>query len=302
MTTKNSSTTGGVLGGKLPVIHSLCNYYDPISILVIGCGGTGAYVVSHLSRLISIENEKRAPLSKMRLYLADGDIVEEKNLSRQHFISQDIGMNKAEVLGERYSAVFGIEIGVIPKDIESVKDFGFLSHRSSGSCIIVGCVDNNASRKVIKEYIDSKRNYYYCGGIFWIDSGNEERNGQVVCGFVPQYSTKYNDPANPRLKVPVSGVFSLPFITEIYPDVLKSNDKFNSEVSCAERAQSAPQNMQTNVTSATITMNYLNKIIYKERIKSHCVEFSIDNNYSTKLNTPENLSVVSRDRRKTWER
>ena len=81
----------------------------------------------------------------------------------------------------------------------------------------------------------------------------------------------------------------------------ENEDQFNSQITCADRAVSAPQNMQTNVTAATIIMNYINKIVINDPIKSHCVEFSIDNNFSTKLNTPENLKVINRSRRRYWE-
>ena len=301
-TSQTYTTTGALTGGKLPIIHSLENYMNIRDVLVVGCGGTGAYAISHLSRLINILNKER-PLNKINLYLADGDIVEEKNLSRQHFINQDIGRNKAEVVGERYAAAFGMEIGVVPKDIENINDLSFLNKFSYSrlGTIIIGCVDNNASRKVILNYILEKSKDFYTGDIFWVDSGNEERNGQVVCGYVPSNNTMsiYRRSVS---TTNVAGIFSLPFVTEIYPDMLESDDKFNSQISCAERAVSAPQNMQTNITSATIVMNYVNKIFANEKIKSHCVEFSIDNNYSTKLNTTKNLSVVSNTRKRSWEK
>ena len=89
---------------------------------------------------------------------------------------------------------------------------------------------------------------------------------------------------------------------EMYPNLLKTDDQFNSQVSCAERALSAPQNMQTNITAATIIMNYANKIINNEELRSHCVEFSINNVFSTKLNTSENLSKVNKSRLRYWEK
>ena len=40
--------------------------------------------------------------------ICDGDVVEEKNLVRQNFTPADQGENKARVLAERYSTVFGM--------------------------------------------------------------------------------------------------------------------------------------------------------------------------------------------------
>lgn len=288
----------------------------------MGCGGTGAYVVSHLARLISVSNRQRRSGSRNRygyhryneikLYLADGDFVEDKNLIRQHFIAQDIGRNKAEVLGERYAAAFGIQVGVVPKDLEKPSDLDFLKLDGNHTSVVVGCVDNNASRKVIREWFygtkdgsqDNMRYHHNWSSKFWIDSGNEERNGQVVCGYRPSARGFYgSQKLNPsRTAKSAAGEFSMPCAPEIYPSLLENSDQFNSQVSCAERAESAPQNMQTNVTAATLIMNYLNKIVANEPIKSHCVEFSIDNNFSTKLNTPENLGVVEVARRRDWEK
>jgi PRTRC genetic system ThiF family protein len=314
---KKSSATGATLSGRLPVVLGLNSYPAVSEILVVGCGGTGAYIISHLSRLISVVNRTRSVMRStnpytynkyedIKLYLADGDSVEDKNLNRQHFIHQDINRNKAEVLGERYSAAFGIQIGVILKDLEKVSDFDFLNVNGNSSTVIIGCVDNNASRKTIRDwFVGEQANYNQSwASKFWIDSGNEERNGQVVCGFRPSdrgyYGTKKLNPS--RTMISDNGEFSLPCVTEVYPSIMDDSDQFNSQISCAERAESSPQNMQTNVTAATITMNYINKIIAHDPIKSHCVEFSIDNNFSTKLNTPENLSVVNMNRRRYWEK
>jgi len=274
----------------LPTIFSLERYPIPEDILVIGCGGTGAFVIAHLARFLSVFNDNR--VRRPNLYIADGDIVEEKNLIRQHFIARDIGRNKAEVLAERYAAAFGIQINIIPSNIEKAQDFPRFSRSSN---LIIGCVDNNASRQLIH------KTYFLSGGgvsTFWVDSGNEETNGQVVCGLsLPRYLWT-GVPINTQTSKPksVKGMFSLPCVTEFHPEILKEKSKFNSELSCAERAISAPQNMMTNVTAATLVMNYAQNIISGLPLTSHGTEFSIKNNFQTRLNTKENLSKVNKDR------
>ena len=319
---QKSSETGVELSGSivktLPTIMALRSYSKIENILVIGCGGTGGHLVPNLARLIHVLNATRRTgrrgyhynsLPEIKLFLADGDSVETKNLVRQHFISADVGKNKAEVLGERYAAAFGLEIGVIPKYLEKFEDFDFLKKnisRNDGSDLIIGCVDNNASRKVIhKWFLEGQEDgRYYNRSSFWIDSGNEERSGQVVCGYKPcEYrynSTKFNPFQKGRVKDP-GGDFSLPCAVEVYPELLHIDDKFSSETSCAERAESAPQNMQTNVTAATIIMNFVQKLLTGDDLKSHCVEFNINNAFNTKLNTVENLKRVAKNRRKDWE-
>lgn len=266
-------------------------------ILVIGCGGTGAYTIAFLSRIISTLEEK------VELYIADGDVVENKNLSRQHFIFQDLNKNKAEVLAERYSAAFGIEITAINKEIDSVNTLNSLFISRSEIPIIIGCVDNNASRKII---YDHSFNNFRANDSFWIDSGNEENNGQVVLGYkATSYNSRTYSPFNSYRNnyggVKNSGLFSLPNVFDLYPEMLNGESKLNSELSCAERSISAPQNMMTNITAATIITNYVQKILFKESIKSHAVNFTINNVFTTRLNTIENLVASNETRINDYE-
>jgi hypothetical protein len=127
---------------------------------------------------------------------------------------------------------------------------------------------------------------------FWIDSGNEEESGQVVCGYHPSRNVGYNE----RKKI-----FSTPCVTEVYPSLLEGDLKFNSQLSCAELAESAPQNMMANVTAATLILNFAQKILYRKPLASHGVSFSIDNSFRTMLNTDDGLRKVTESRRKDWE-
>lgn len=294
------------MSNKLPKLVELSGYPKVENVLIMGCGGTGAYVASHLSRLISVLNQKIRKEEQIALFLADGDTVEIKNLTRQHFINSDISKNKAAVLAERYSNAFGIEICVITKDIEKIEELSFMEdnrRRSEAADLIVGCVDNNATRKLIYDWFKGTggdENYAWRPK-FWVDCGNEERAGQVVCGYAPPSRGSYCA-AKIHPKTGTTGEFSLPCVAECYPEILSSEERFNSALSCAERAASAPQNMQTNVTAATIALNYIQKLLIGESLKSHGVEFSIDNSFSTKLNIIENLSVVGEQRKRYWEK
>ena len=84
----------------------------PVKIVMLGAGGTGGHIAPHLYRLLYALDRP------VRFIIADGDIVEQKNLVRQNFIEADLGENKAKVLAERYSSVFGLETEYIPEFIE----------------------------------------------------------------------------------------------------------------------------------------------------------------------------------------
>ena len=80
----------------------------PVKVTMLGAGGTGGHVAPHLYRLLHTLERP------VKVVIADGDIVEQKNLVRQNFISADLGKNKAQVLAERYSTAFGMETLYVP--------------------------------------------------------------------------------------------------------------------------------------------------------------------------------------------
>ena len=80
----------------------------PVKIVMLGAGGTGAHIAPHLYRLLyALERP-------VKFIICDGDKVEPKNLVRQNFTEADLGENKARVIAERYSDVFGLETSYIP--------------------------------------------------------------------------------------------------------------------------------------------------------------------------------------------
>ena len=225
----------------------------PVKIVIIGAGGTGGYVFPHLYRIAYASGRR------CRVIVADGDIVEKKNLIRQNFAECDIGENKAEVMAARYSEVFGIETEYIPDFIESeeqliemleVKNKYMYTKDSMPIAILIGAVDNNRSRVMCNNVFNK------LDDIIYIDSGNEEFSGQVVCG------------------VKMSGrVLSKP-VARIYPDILVDTEKFPSELSCAERSVSAPQSIAANVFASTAVVSMLYYLLIEGELKTNRLAFS----------------------------
>lgn len=223
----------------------------PLKIIVLGAGGTGGYVIPHLYRIgYAIGRD-------IRIIVCDGDMVEEKNLIRQNFIVQDIGRNKAQVQAERYSAAFGIECEYRPEFIEAENElfqltlpdrqpYGYPSQR----VILLGCVDNNRSRQLCHQVFYRQRDLVY------IDSGNGEHTGQVVCGVRRNGKTTYKP------------------VCTLYPEMLKEEDKFPSELSCAERTVSAPQSVTANLTAATAMVSFLYDLVVCGELNTRYVTFS----------------------------
>lgn len=224
----------------------------PVQILIIGAGGTGGYVIPHLYRIAFASDRK------CRIIIADGDIVEDKNLVRQSFSSLDVGENKATVMAERYADVFGIETEYIPDFIEDKEqlynllnyEYPYYTSKPKPLPILIGAVDNNRSRVMCHEVFKKMDN------IIYIDSGNAESGGQVVCG------VKKN-----------GKVMSKP-VASVYPDILKDIEKFPSELSCAERSVSAPQSIAANLFASTAISTMLYYLLIKGELKTTRVAFS----------------------------
>ena len=223
----------------------------PLKIIVLGAGGTGGYLIPHLYRIgYAIGRD-------IRIIVCDGDVVEEKNLIRQNFIVQDIGRNKAQVQAERYSAAFGIECEYRPEFIETENELYHLTlpdHQPYGHpsqrVILLGCVDNNRSRQLCHQV------FYRHRDLIYIDSGNGEHTGQVVCGVRRNGKTTYKP------------------VCTLYPEMLKEEDKFPSELSCAERTVSAPQSVTANLTAATAVVSFLYDLVVCGELNTRYVTFS----------------------------
>lgn len=144
------------------------------------------------------------------------------------------------MIAERYSEAFGLETSYVPSFIESAERLeelvkpeviytGRYVHNGEGGLlvretvpelvILIGAVDNNRSRKLCHEVFLQARDLIY------IDSGNGEYTGQIVCGVRRAGKTFYKS------------------VGMLYPEVNDPEDLFPTEVSCAEASVSAPQTL-----------------------------------------------------------
>lgn len=265
--------------------------------LVVGAGGTGGYLLPNLARQVSLSNQvmKGQGFRPHTITVIDADDVEEKNLTRQNFIPNDIGKNKAKVLATRYAKSFGVPISYIEEYIESVMQVNeYLQNITSsvfqnpdnGSVkqmrvVVIDCVDNTKTRHFLKTAVS---NFTRCPTDF-ISSGNEERAGQVVFAPNQNIGNKHSlfralDKDDNKLIV-TSSRATFPNPMEIFPESMRPKDKLPSEESCAEHAVSAPQNIHANMTAANIIFGFVNKLINCEPISEMAVFFNTSNS-STK--------------------
>lgn len=148
----------------------------PLTIALVGAGGTGSQVLTSLGRMNYALRELGHPGLHVKVY--DADIVTPANCGRQLFSPIEVGRNKAEVLTTKLNMFFGTSWESIPE---------MYDEQSEHTNIVISCVDTVASRLAIKKNLerpserglngyDTSRNYY------WMDFGNGKDFGQVVLG------------------------------------------------------------------------------------------------------------------------
>lgn len=245
---------------------------DPANteVVLFGVGGTGGYCLQQLCRLLyglkaeRLEGRVAPPLHRQReepeavpeILLCDGDTVSAGNLLRQYFLPRDVGKKKALVLAERYGAAYGLKIAAHAEYLAPHTDLKALVPEGA---IVVGSVDNAATRALLHEKLSAYRDVVY------VDSGNagvepppdeglsrRDRvrvrdsgwEGQVLCG------------------VRKGGETVVPFPAEQIPDLIEDDgEPLPSEVPCGQLVVSNPQRHLTNLLAATVLSSFLTTLV-----------------------------------------
>ncbi|WP_019008543.1 PRTRC system ThiF family protein [Deinococcus aquatilis] len=144
--------------------------FDPrqvIRVFLIGVGGTGSLLLTHLLRL----DQAIRALGGAGLHVTafDDDQVSETNLTRQHFAPADVGRYKSIVLVERCNLYAGLSWAAWPRWVQA-SDFG------SPVQVVITCVDSAQSRRAVHAAMLGRSVGY------WLDCGNAARTGQVILG------------------------------------------------------------------------------------------------------------------------
>lgn len=227
-----------------PIVPFLVPDLHFVTIVLIGCGGTGSHIAQSLARLAVHCRDSGGPA--IELVFVDGDRVEAKNVGRQLFSVADIGRNKAQVLAGRFSAVFGLEIAADPEMLTGQR----IQMEPGGYSIIVGAVDGAAGRRAIRETLHQFH--------LWIDCGNHESSGQVVVG-----SAASKDRLKGALALGICG--ALPAAPVIYPELLIDAPE-RPQQDCAAAMQDNAQSLCVNQAMAAVASQYLYQVVIKRRL------------------------------------
>lgn len=223
----------------------LLNPYHPLTVDVIGAGGTGCQVLTALARI----NCALRGLGHLgiRVTAYDNDIVTVPNLGRQLFTSMEVGANKAQVLITRVNRFFGLDWEAVPTTYPCKTEYNTAN-------ITITCVDSVKARIETGKYLRSTKNGCLSDegkAYYWMDFGNATDSGQVVLGTV--------EPINQPKQDKVDAVSVLNCVDEMF-DLSKVDEK-DSGPSCSLAEALRKQDLFVNSTLSNLGCSLLWKLI-----------------------------------------
>ena len=239
---------------KVPtIIQSAHNPVQPIKFVVVGAGGTGGRLIPPLMQVVRRIDS---------VAIVDGDHVEDRNLARQNFRTRDVGVNKAEVMVQRYRRE-GIQMNAYGAMLNE-KNYKEI-FQGVERFVILGCVDNSKARRQMQAIM----NQY---SAIWIDGGNETRGGQVI---ISAHGWNFDVKGVGKGGWTIKGMQAM-------PQLLVQRKEEEIEASCADRLDL--QTVAVNQLSATCILNAVATILYS-------VPFSSCGAFFSTLNTMAPIGI-----------
>lgn len=107
------------------------------TLTIVGVGALG----SHAAMLLRNED--------VRIKVIDFDRVEQKNVASQFHTKPNVGKNKTQALQQTMNFMFGVKIETVPHRLTKENYRELLG----GSFMVLDCLDNAASRRIIKDAV-----------------------------------------------------------------------------------------------------------------------------------------------------
>jgi PRTRC genetic system ThiF family protein len=196
----------------LPAIHivekELLQPFNPVTVNLIGAGGTGSQVLTALARMNHALIALNHPGLMVRVF--DDDKVDHANLGRQLFTTSELGLFKSVALINRINRFFGTSWKA---ETERYGKTTYKQSEDAWATITVSCVDTVSARfeisdslKVLAKNLGNYRNK----PLYWMDFGNSRDTGQVVLSTV----ATIKQPTSKKFRT----VEKLPLVTEEFKD------------------------------------------------------------------------------------
>ena len=230
------------------VDNVLLNPTNPISVNLIGAGGTGSQVLTALARMNHALTELNHAGLSVRLW--DDDVITEANLGRQLFAESELGLHKSVALINRTNRFFGTDWKAETQKFE--KDYLNNLPENATASIYISCVDSVKSRFEIAEILNElkiDKGYYRNQSKYWMDFGNSQFTGQVLLSTVGNI----RQPNSEKFET----VENLPFVTEEFGELLIQSETEDDTPSCSLAEALEKQDLFINSTLAQMGSSLL---------------------------------------------
>jgi len=218
----------------------LLNPTNPISVNLIGAGGTGSQMLTALARINHSLNTLGHAGLDVRVF--DDDLVQPANLARQLFTENEVGLNKGVALINRINRFFGTNWKAVPER--------FTKGKNSTANITLCCVDTIGARIEISEILHTKqKNTQRDTNIYLLDFGNSKDSGQMVLSTMGE------------VKQPESQKFvtvgHLPSLVPDYRQMLADGGEQDDQPSCSLAEALNKQDLFINSVLANLGASFL---------------------------------------------
>lgn len=150
----------------------------PKNVYIIGAGGVTSYFMPAFIKTLAHQAN-----DKPRIYIVDGDKLEERNLERQLFDKAHVSKNKAEAMVKQYSGEY--------KALAAIPRYFTVGARIKTGSLIFGFVDNHAARRAVLSACDRYESVAIIGA-------NEYTDAQAIM----YYPAMKDGPMDPRVRYP----------------------------------------------------------------------------------------------------
>lgn len=246
----------------LKTMHFTDNYLinptNPITVNLIGAGGTGSRMLTELARMSSSLIELGH--TGLHVCLYDDDIITPANQGRQLFADAELGLFKSAALINRTNRFFGTSWKAVSQQFNSSSLKSFPNNGTAD--IYISCVDTISARFEIAGILENFKNagaYQRSRSLYWLDIGNSRNTGQALLATIAD------------IKQPCSKLYntaaSLPMMTREFHGLLQGQDD-QSQPSCSLAEALEKQDLYINAVLASMGASLLWKL-FREGMTEH---------------------------------
>ncbi|HVW95761.1 MAG TPA: PRTRC system ThiF family protein [Mucilaginibacter sp.] len=235
---KNDNKTAVHIVGK-----EILQPYNPVTVNLIGAGGTGSQVLTALARMSQALTALNHPGLMVNTF--DDDVVSQANLGRQLFTTAELGLYKSVALINRINRFFGTNWKAVTERYDK-------TYNGSGATITIGCVDTVQARmdiaqvlKKLNKNMGNRRDQ----PLYYMDFGNSREAGQVILSTI----SKIAQPASKQYRT----VETLPMVTDEFGELLNASEASDNTPSCSLAEALTKQDLFINSALANVGASLL---------------------------------------------